>query len=73
MLYVVQLSLLAIQFEFERESYTLPEDSGDTDIIIRKFNGMISEVDLRVMVDFDILNPAVIELGKLNSMWFTHR
>ena len=59
----VAYALADIDFELERIDFMLPEDSGNTDIIIRKSVGTRTEVELTVMLDFDILNDMVIQRG----------
>ena len=52
---------LAVTIEFELLLYELQENSGDTEIVIQKANGAETEVELVVMVDFDILSLGIME------------
>lgn len=53
------ITLLELTFGFVMEAHTVNEDSGDTIVNFGKVNNQMTELNLTVMVDFDILSNII--------------
>ena len=58
--YYLLFLILAIEFGFVMTAFELEEDSGTTEIEFSKLNGVMTEVELTVMVNFANMDDGIL-------------